>query len=105
MRVGQQPQARKFMIAGALAVALGAPANADDRKTAARPAPKAAVEIFSTIQSALRTHWFVGQIRIKKRSGLEFRRAISVGGRDCTFAVQGPLVGRRAYGLGFEFRF
>ncbi len=105
MRVGQQPQARKLMIAGALAVALGAPAHADDRQTAARPAPKAVVEIFTTIQSALRTNWFVGQIRIKKRSGLEFRHAISVGGREYSFAVQGPLVGRRAYGLGFEFRF
>ncbi len=105
MRVGQRPQARKFIIAGALAVALGAPAQADDRKTAARTAPQATGEIFTMIQSALQTNWFVSQIRIKKRSGLEFRRAISVGGRDCTFAVQGPLVGRRAYGLGFEFRF
>ena len=105
MRAGQRPQARKLIIAGALAVALGAPANADDRKTAARPAPKATGQIFTTIQSALRTNWFVSQIRIQKRSGLEFRHAISVGGRECSFAVQGPLVGRRAYGLGFEFRF
>ena len=105
MRVGQRPQARKFIIAGALAVALGAPAQADDRKTATRTVPQAAGEIFTTIQSALRTNWFVSQIRIKKRSGLEFRRPVSVGGRECSFAVQGPLVGRRAYGVRFELRF
>ena len=105
MRAGQRPQALSLIIAGALAVALGAPAKADDRNIAARTAPEAAGAIFTTIQSALRANWLVSQIRIEKHSGFEFRRPVNVGGRECTFAVQGPLVARRAYGLGFELRF
>ena len=105
MRSGRRSRALKIILTGALAVALGAPAKADDREPAARLRKGPAGEIVTAIEAALQTGWFGNQLRIEKHSGLEYRRALRVGGRDCILAIRGPVVGRRAYGLGFELRF
>lgn len=105
MRSGRRSQALKVVLTGAIAVALSAPAKADDREPDARLRPDPERKIVAAIEAAFQTGWFGNQIRFEKHSGLEYRRALRVGGRDCILAVQGPVVGRRAYGLGFELRF
>ena len=100
MRSGRRSQALKAVLTVALAVTLGAPAKADDRGAAV-----AYGKIFAAIEAAFQTGWFGNRLRLEKHSGLEYRRALRVGGRDCILAIQGPMVGRRAYGLGFELRF
>ena len=100
MRTGRRSQVLKVVLTGALAVALGAPAEADDREPAA-----AEGTIFAAIEAGFKMGWFGSQLRIEKHSGLEYRRPLTVGGRDYILAVRGPVVGNRAYGLGFELRF
>ncbi len=105
MQSGRRSQGLKFVLTGALAVALGTPAKAGDWEPAARLGTDPKGKIVAVIEAAFHTGWFGNQLRLEKHSGLEYRRAIRLGGRDCILAVQGPVVRRRAYGLGFELRF
>ena len=50
-------------------------------------------------------NWIVSQVHVQKRAGLEIRHVVRIRKRDCVVAVQGPALGRDAYGLKFEIRF
>ena len=104
---------RILWILPGLLACLAAPAGAEDPAAevpaVAVPHPSgsdvlAQVEPHRADASWLDAH--LDHVRLNKRSGFAYTRAIDHGDRGLLWSVQGPRVGsKRAVGLGFELRF
>ena len=95
---------RAVLLGLATPLPLAAAVRADEAPAIVRqlvvPTPGRSIDHADARQTTWRSHF-----SIQKKHGLEYRHAISVGERDMIFAVHGPMITKKAFGLGFQIRF
>lgn len=108
----------RMILVTALAVALHAGAAVAEKPEPTETPPllrselprKTAAEILAHVDGTRMDHhsWLslqLDRVSIDKKAGLAYTRDLAVGHRDLELSVQGPVVGHKGYGLGFEVRF
>jgi len=94
-----------------LLLTVGDAARADDPIAEQQPTLRRSVEILAQLdRPEVETprpgrSWFVSNIHIKKKRGLEYTQVMSVNGHPMLFSVQGPVMRKKRLGLTLELRF
>ncbi len=94
-----------------LLLTVGDAARADDQTAEQQPTLRRSSEILAQMdRPVIETprpgrSWFVSNIHIKKKRGLEYTHVMSVKGRPMLLNVQGPVMRKKRLGLTLELRF
>ena len=94
-----------------LLLTVGDAARADDRTAEQQPTLRRSIEILAQMDRPVFETprpgriWFVSNIHIKKKRGLEYTHVMSVKGRPMLLNVQGPVMRKKRLGLTLELRF
>ena len=83
---------------------LGSAAKADE-ELEIRNLKRARAIMFPANETRSTVNWLTSKIHIKKKAGLAYTRPLNFGQRDMVLSVQGPVIRKGRYGLGFEVRF
>jgi hypothetical protein len=100
MRVTRRSEALGALLIGALALSLAIAPGSDELRS--RPTR---VNLSSLKRPTSKRRWIPAHLHLQKKAGIEYRRSLTVGHREFVWAVQGPVVTKGTYGLGFELRF
>ena len=106
MRWSKRSKRFVVILGGTLALTTGI-ARAGDETAAEEPRTHRARQILQHMdnQPSSPAESWRSHFQIQKKHGLEYRHALSMGQRDLVFAVHGPLVAKKTFGLGFSIRF
>ncbi len=106
MRATRRSGVLGALLVGALALSLATAAEANNAPGGVELRSRHTREILSSLERPTsRRRWIPAHLHLEKRTGVEYRRSLTVGHRDFVWAIQGPVVAGDAYGLGFELRF